>query len=95
MTRPNNSFAGAKNTSFESISTAILAVAFLGFFVSLLFLPLTATLLLLGWNFGITEVIQSLGGPDANINWFEAAFTVIGLNVIRGTRTTTTTNGKD
>ena len=37
---------------------------------------------LLAWNYGITEVIQNLGGPDANINYIEALLAWIGVRLL-------------
>jgi hypothetical protein len=25
----------------------------------------------LGWNYGVTELVDSLGGPDGNVNYWE------------------------
>lgn len=36
----------------------------------------------LAWNYGISEIIQSLGGPDANINLLVSFLTLIGLRCI-------------
>lgn len=35
-----------------------------------------------GWNYGITEIIQNLGGPDANINILEGLFTAMFVRVL-------------
>lgn len=40
-----------------------------------------ALFLTLGWNYGVTECIQALGGPDGNINLLEglALFVFVGV----------------
>lgn len=45
-----------------------------------------AVFLTLGWNYGVTECIQALGGPDGNINILEglALFVFVGV-LKRGT----------
>lgn len=39
--------------------------------------------LLVGWNYGITEVVQALGGPDANVNVGVAAASFLFLGVLK------------
>ena len=38
---------------------------------------LVAGALTVTWNYGVTEIIDALGGPDANVNFFVAALTVL------------------
>ena len=40
-------------------------------------LVFSVVLFTVAWNYGVTEVIQSLGGPDANINILEGTLTFL------------------
>lgn len=35
----------------------------------------------LGWNYGVTEIVQNYGGPDANINILQGALTVLAVRI--------------
>lgn len=49
---------------------------------ALIKVALAGLFFLLAWNFGISEVIQNLGGPDANINYVEALLTWVGARLL-------------
>jgi hypothetical protein len=47
---------------------------------SLVVLPL---LFVLAWNYGLTEVIENFGGPDANVNVIEGALAYYAVSLLR------------
>lgn len=36
-----------------------------------------------GWNFGVSEVVQALGGPDGNINILEGGALFLAIALLR------------
>lgn len=61
-----------KNT--KSDAAAVLIASFV-------IIPLIAVLC---WNYGMTEIIQNLGGPDANVNLLDGFLTVYFLAFMGG-----------
>jgi hypothetical protein len=45
-------------------------------------LVVAPTVLVLAYNYGLTEVIQNLGGPDGNVNIFEGALAVYAVTIL-------------
>ncbi len=48
---------------------------------SLILMPIILTLC---WNYGFTEVIQNLGGPDANVNLLDGALATYFMSALMG-----------
>lgn len=61
----------------NDVAEATILGVSVAFLLALVFIPLAAILVTLGWNFGVTEAFQGYLGADYNITLIEGFFVAL------------------